>query len=276
MFSISDFIAAKRVGGPYAGNAGTEKTLSSYLHALRRAERLLGKPLSTMTQADAAPLMRAMEPLAASTKNQTLAALRACFRWAIGNGLYDGPEPFGGISHQRGPQRLPTILSDEAVARFFAAIDEPLYRLLFRTMYYGALRIGEARTLHSTQIREHGLLIDGKGGKERFVPLPAPLLAELRAASPPLGYVFRAEGHTTPLSTFPVYQAFDKARRKAGLDHQFVPHNLRATCATKFHAKTHDLAATQVLLGHANPQTTMRYVKIYDDLLQERYASVFN
>jgi site-specific recombinase XerD len=76
---------------------------------------------------------------------------------------------------------LPAALSDRQVRQLLSVIRNPVHRTVFTLMYACGLRISEAATLPVSAIdRAHMVLrIIGKGNKERRVPLPQPVLAEL-------------------------------------------------------------------------------------------------
>ncbi|HSJ76309.1 MAG TPA: tyrosine-type recombinase/integrase, partial [Gemmatimonadales bacterium] len=79
-------------------------------------------------------------------------------------------------------KRLPQALSDAQVRRLLGAVRNPVHKACFTLMYACGLRISEAATLEVTAIdTAHGVLrVIGKGDKERRVPLPEPVLNDLR------------------------------------------------------------------------------------------------
>lgn len=272
MFEISDFIEAKRLGAPFTGGQASKNTLRAYESSLKRAETLIGRPISTFSSDDASVLMLYLSDYATSTRNLTISALKMCFKWAIGNKRYENDCPFAGISVQKADRMLPVVLTEENLRLFFDAVDDPKYVLFFKLMYYGALRISEAQNLTINAIRDDGVRIFGKGAHERFVPLTKEMVAELRNCRH-RHFVFEGRDGS-PLASISIYYAFHKACKKTGL--KFRPHNLRATSATHFHRATQNLAATQRFLGHSNPQTTMLYVQLSDQDMQQHYAKAFS
>jgi integron integrase len=122
--------------------------------------------------------------VAASTQNQALQALLFLFDKVLGQ-----PLPPGAVQAVRARRslRLPTVLTRDEVARFFARIAG-VSRLVALLQYGGGLRLMEALRLRTKDLdleRRQVLVRHGKGGKDRMVPLPAravePLRTHLRA-----------------------------------------------------------------------------------------------
>lgn len=285
MFEVSEYIRAKEVGGRYVGERGSANTLRAYASALRQAEALLGKPLHKMTAKDADTLMEIMqdEDFANDYKSLILSALRGAFTWAIGHGRYHEAHPFDGIKNPPKRRMLPTILTKEQLDRFFAALEpHPKYQLFFKIMYYGGLRIGEVIKLEKTDVLDDGILVRGKGDRQRLVGLPPSLMETLRAhvaaTHPKAKYVFTSatkKRKYVPMTATYIYVMFHQAREQAGLPSELHPHNLRHTSATHFYAATSDIALTQKHLGHANVSTTLLYAQISNDQLAAARKSVF-
>ncbi len=130
---------------------------------------------------------------------------------------------------------------------------------------YCGLRRGEIARLRGEDVTDGGLIVRGKGGRDRLVPLPAAVRAALTGC--PTGWVFpgRFDGHMN-------VDAVGKAMRRA-LGFASSAHALRHRFATRAYAGTHDLLAVQRLLGHASPATTQIYVAVSDDALRAAVAA---
>jgi integrase/recombinase XerD len=134
-------------------------------------------------------------------------------------------------------------------------------------MYACGLRIGEAATLEVTAIDGvNGLVrVIGKGNKERRVPLPQPVLAELRRLwkthrNPRwLCPSRRGRGPTTRVA---LWQTFQAAAREAGITRRVTPHSLRHSYATRLLESGVDTRVVQILLGHVNIATTAGYTHL--------------
>jgi site-specific recombinase XerD len=311
--TIEEYLDAKRNGLPYAGKMGTEKTLATYGEALRRAEALVGKPLSKWVVKDGERMVRESKSVGHSpaTRNQTVTAVRSFFAWAIGNKLYDGPNPMANIMAETLPRKLPTILTREEIDRLLNGIETALrrkreealsrddntkhfgwaqedtaekYGLLFRIMFQAGLRIEEILTLRKDGVLDDGVKVIGKGRKERFVPLSAHLIDRLKryvADHPYTDYVFYGEAGRSfgidmgkPMTPHSAYQAFKAGLEEARLPSDLTPHVLRHSFATMALNKTKRLEVVQDLLGHSSPNTTRIYAQVAKDELKEEYAKL--
>lgn len=127
---------------------------------------------------------------------------------------------------------------------------------MLRLAAEAGLRRAEIARIHSRDLVDDllgwSLVVHGKGGRERVVPLPVPLALELRGYGP--GYVFPGadRGH---LSARWVGKLVSRA-----LPRPWTTHTLRHRFATRAYQLERDLLAVQTLLGHASPVTTQRYV----------------
>ncbi|MFN3483711.1 tyrosine recombinase XerC [Rhabdaerophilum calidifontis] len=165
----------------------------------------------------------------------------------------------------------------EAKAPWILARDAAVFALL-----YGAgLRISEALALRRADAPEPGgvLLITGKGGKQRQVPvLPqiaaaiADYLAQCPWRMPADGPLFvGAKGG--PLSPRIIQLAMEGLRGALGLPESATPHALRHSFATHLLARGGDLRTIQELLGHASLSTTQVYTAVDTDRLMATYKA---
>jgi site-specific recombinase XerD len=131
-------------------------------------------------------------------------------------------------------------------------------------MYACGLRISEAATLEITAIDgRNGLVrVIGKGNKERWVPLPQAVLAELRRLwkthRNPRWLCPNRDGKG-PITRAGLWQTFRAAARQAGVTRRLSPHSLRHGYATRLLEKGVDTRVVQILLGHAHIATTAGY-----------------
>jgi len=144
-------------------------------------------------------------------------------------------------------------------------------------MYACGLRISEAATLTVTQIDgQKGLLrLVGKGHKERLVPLPLPLLLQLREfwkshRNP--RWVFSNYQGTGPVALKNLRRAFHAAARSAGLPAGIVPHTLRHSYATHLLEQGVELRIVQILLGHGSLKSTTIYTHLTEPGRQRLHA----
>jgi integrase/recombinase XerD len=134
-------------------------------------------------------------------------------------------------------------------------------------MYGCGLRIGEAAPLEIGAIDSANLVlrITGKGDKQRLVPLPRPLLNDLRNLwrthrNP--RWLFPKRDGTGPICRVVLGQTFRSAIAAAGIEQRFTPHGLRHSYATRLLENGVDTRVVQILLGHANIATTAIYTHL--------------
>ena len=134
-------------------------------------------------------------------------------------------------------------------------------------MYGCGLRIGEAVTLEIGAIDSANRLlrITGKGNKQRLVPLPQPLLDDLRALWPTHRnprWLFPKRDGSGPICRIVLGQTFRSTLVKAGIKQSATPHSLRHSYATRLLENGVDTRVVQILLGHANIATTAIYTHL--------------
>jgi integrase/recombinase XerD len=198
--------------------------------------------------------------------NQVVAALRFFYGTTLARpGMVD-MLPYG-----RRLKRLPTVLSVEEVNPLLKAACPGRERILLQTAYACGLRISELVHLQVTDIDSARMVVivrQGKGRKDRQVPLSAQLLSELRQwwsrhrTRPwlfPGGYA-GAESATRPLSVGCVQRMCQKVVARAKLRKSASMHTLRHSYATHLLEAGVDVVTVQRLLGHNSLQTTAGYL----------------
>jgi site-specific recombinase XerD len=164
-------------------------------------------------------------------------------------------------------KRLPEALSDEQVRRLLSRVRNPVHRGCLATMYACGLRISEAASIEIAHVDGDNatLSIVGKGDKHRKVPLPLPLLQNLRVLwrqhrNP--RWLFPNKRGSAPLDPSVLTQTFRAAADEAGLSSVFTPHALRHSYATRLLEVGIDLRVFQILLGHENIASTAIYTHL--------------
>jgi len=163
------------------------------------------------------------------------------------------------------PQKLPEILSREDVWRLINAASAPTHRLLLTTTYAAGLRVSELVALKVSNIDPERLTIhveQGKGGKDRYVPLADRLLVELRRywrVLPPAHWLFPNRQGTRSIDISGAQKIYTMTKLQAGIRKQGGIHALRHAYATHLLEAGTDLPTVQRLLGHQHLSTTMRY-----------------
>lgn len=228
--------------------------------------------------------------LAVSTRARRLSAIKQLYRFAV----EEGWRPDHPAIQIRGPgraRRLPRTLDVEEVEKLLdaarghgrAKIDRLRNTCLMELLYATGMRVSELVSLPVAAARgdPRMLLISGKGGRERVVPL-SPMardamtawLSERDAmedkATPPSRFLFPSRGKLGHLTRHRFYVLIKELALAAGIDPvQVTPHTLRHAFATHLLAGGADLMSIQALLGHADVATTEIYTHILDARLQE-------
>ena len=179
-----------------------------------------------------------------------------------------GNDPPLKLSFKKRRRKLPVVLSHEEAWRLVNAPKNLKHRVMLMTAYSGGFRAGEVLHLKVEHINSKRMLImveDGKGGKDRYTLLSERLLAELRIyykKYQPKTSLFPAPKQDKPLSYETLRQAFEKARKKAGVKKGPCLHCLRHSFATHLLEAGYDIRKIQVLLGHRSLTTTMIYLHV--------------
>jgi integrase/recombinase XerD len=221
------------------------------------------------------------------TISKMMSGIRSLHNFLVMEGLRDD-NPADLVERPRPPKKIPEVLSVADVDAFLDAIDETKPyglrdRALFELIYSCGLRVTEAveLTARSVALRERLLLVFGKGGKERLVPLGDAAiywLSEYLDRGRP--FLLRADRvtdrlfvgrHGLGLSRKGIWKRFKEIAVKAGLEAKV--HTLRHSFATHLLQGGADLRTVQELLGHADISTTQVYTHLDKDDLQKYHHS---
>lgn len=167
-------------------------------------------------------------------------------------------------------KKLPVVLSVAEVGRVLACIHRRQYRVCLSTIYACGLRLLEGVRLQVTQIdgeRQVLHICQGKGGKDRYVPLPSACLKLLRQhwlTHRNSTWLFPSsfEEINQPMNESGVQRAFRAAVQESGVHKQATVHTLRHSYATHLLEAGVNLRIIQSYLGHASPATTAIYTHL--------------
>jgi site-specific recombinase XerD len=171
--------------------------------------------------------------------------------------------------------KLPTVLSAEEVTRILDRTSNLKHWTILATLYATGLRCNELRHLKVADIDSQRMLIhvrQGKGRIPRDIALSPKLLERLRVYwrwMKPKDWLFPSKQRPTfPLNDKTVRSTCVNAAQRAGITKRVGPHVFRHSCATHLLEAGADLRTIQVLLGHADIQTTARYLRVSTARLQ--------
>ncbi len=232
--------------------------------------------------------------LARATRARRLSAIKQLFRFAYEEGWRDD-HPAIQIKGPGRKKALPKTLSVDEVDRLLGAAqtsarsktDRVRNTCLMELLYATGMRVSELVSLPVAAVRgdPRMVLVRGKGGKERMVPLTpsardavaawlilrdeAEALAE-KAGAPPSKFLFPSRAKLGHLTRHRFYLLIKELAVTGGVSPDSVtPHTLRHAFATHLLANGADLRAIQMLLGHADISTTEIYTHVLDERLRE-------
>ena len=193
--------------------------------------------------------------------NQTVCALRALYRITLGR-----PNLVTMIPYGKKPKTIPCILAAEEVARLLQAARPGRHRVLLQTAYALGLRVGDLVKLQPRDIDSARHLVhvrQGKGAKDRLVPISDRLLGELRvywlSHRNPM-WLFPGAKPGRPISDGMVQRIFRKTLRASGIQKPASLHTLRHSFATHMLEAGVNIAVLQRMLGHSDLATTAHYL----------------
>lgn len=274
-------------------------TVAAYRRDLARYTGFLADrgvtDLDDVTPVDVTEFVRHLSATQArSSVARQVVSVRTLHRFAAAEGLAPG-NPAVDVSPPKLTQRLPKALTVDEVTRMLDAPDrDDVVGLrdaaLLELLYGTGARVSEVCGLDVDEVsaaladRDAGLLLRGKGGKERMVPLGSyaataveaylvrarPALAAAAARHDP-ALLLNQRGRR--LSRQSAWAVLQQAARAAGLTVEVSPHSLRHSFATHLLDGGADLRAVQELLGHASVATTQIYTLVTIEHLREVHAA---
>jgi site-specific recombinase XerD len=169
------------------------------------------------------------------------------------------------------PRKLPVVLSTAEVRGILRTVEHPVRRMALSTIYALGLRLGEGLSLETGHLDSERLMVwvrDGKGGRDRGIPLPRPLLERLRMywkAERPRSdssLLFVPQGGVGRVHETTLQKTFTAARQQASVDKHATIHTLRHSYATHLLESGISLRTIQQLLGHSSLKTTEIYLHV--------------
>jgi integrase/recombinase XerD len=288
---VEDYLAHLAVERGVAAN-----TLAAYGRDLRRYAGHLGPVrLGEVSEAQVAGFLAALRegdddhpPLSASSAARAVVAVRGLHRFAARDGIV-ADDVARAVRPPTPPRRLPKAIPVDDVEALLEAAGfdgTPLAlrdRALLEVLYGTGARISEAVGLDVDDLDRDAVVLRGKGGKERVVPVGSyaaravddylvrarPALAAAGRGTPRL--FLNARGG--PLSRQSAWTILRVAAERAGLTSELSPHTLRHSYATHLLDGGADVRVVQELLGHASVSTTQVYTLVTVDRLREVYAT---
>ena len=261
----------------------SKNTLDAYGRDIRRFIGHVGRrSLNRLTTSDLSDYVSNLQvnQLAPASIARNVVAIRTFFKFLQLDGtVQDNPAEL--IATQKMWQRMPGVLTHRQVDAFLSAprkTDRFWQRdvAMLEVLYATGCRVSEVCSLRPRDLSldQKRLRCEGKGGKQRIVPIGTraiecieTYLSDLRdvlaakTKGSPCEELFLTQ-HGNQMDRFQLWRLVKKYARRAGIDENLSPHNLRHSFATHLLAGGADLRLVQEMLGHASIQTTQIYTHV--------------
>lgn len=176
---------------------------------------------------------------------------------------------------------LPVVLSIDEVRQLLGLVRDGRARMCLTIIYSCGLRLSEGLGLLVSDIDSARMMVrvrQGKGGRDRYVPLPTRTLELLRAYwrawQPARPWLFPNRTGTDALGPTSLQRTFAAVVRRSGLEKHASIHTLRHSYATHLLEHGVHLRVIQELLGHKSPLTTVIYTHITPAVTSALHATV--
>ena len=218
------------------------------------------------------------EQIRARSQARMLSGIRAFYRYLVLDGYMEA-DPTLLLESPKIGMKLPEVLSVEEIDLLIAAIDlskreGQRNRAIIETMYSCGLRVSEACNLKLSDLYLHEgfIKVEGKGSKQRLVPISERAIAEImdymtdRAEIPIKpgheDYLFVSAHFKKKMSRITLFHIIKELAEQAGIKKTISPHTLRHSFATHLLEGGANLRVIQSMLGHEDIGTTEIYTHI--------------
>lgn len=249
-----------------------------------------GIGLADVTVDDLRQLLGDMHDLGIAERSQAriVSGIRSFFKFLTMEGIIPD-NPTLTLESPKIGLYLPEVLSVEEIDAMIAAIDPQLAeaqrnRAIMETLYGCGLRVSELINLQMGDIYadEHYLVVQGKGDKQRIVPMSNRSIEEIRAylpdremlrISPADRHILFLNRRGRQLTRFMIYHIVRDLAVAAGIRRDISPHTLRHSFATHLLEGGANLRAIQQMLGHESIATTEIYLHVDRSMLRSEILS---
>jgi site-specific recombinase XerD len=245
-----------------------ERTQDSYLRAVRQLAVYFNKPPDQISEEELRQYFLYLKNVKNASRSTITLALCG-IKFFYERTLQRQWATLALVRPQR-EKKLPVVLSVEEVRQILSRVRRWRYRVCLSTIYACGLRLQEGLHLQIGHIdggRQLLHVCHGKGGKDRYVPLPQPVLDMLRqywATHRDPVWIFPSSHQTVhgPMDASGLQRAFRAALLDSGIQKPATVHTLRHSYATHLLEAGLNLRLIQLYLGHASPNTTAIYTHL--------------
>lgn len=252
-----------------------ERTIEAYVRAVAQLAQFYDRSPEVLSEEDIRHYLvhlTTVKKVARGTHTIALCGIKFLYEQTLGREW-----SVFGVARPKKVKKLPVVLSRDEVWKVLSSVRIPAYRVCLITIYSCGLRLMEGAHLlveHVDGARTM-LRISGKGGKERYVPLPVATLDLLREhwrthKNPrwlfPATHRRRVQAgddeSVPPITGGGVQKAFGRAVKQSGVHKRAHVHTLRHSYATHLLEDGVELRLIQEYLGHSSPRTTELYTHL--------------
>jgi integrase/recombinase XerD len=241
-------------------------TIKVYRDCLKLFLHHVNKPIHAITESDVQRFNSdyiVQRNLSASFQNQCINAIKLYF--SLCQQRKFNPHL---VQRPRRSKPLPNVLSKEEVKLLLDSLRNTKHRMMLALIYSCGLRRGELLSLKPADIDSKRMVVlirNGKGRKDRIVPLSPKILEQLRAyfrMYRPRIYLFEGQHAGAAYDERSLQQVLKQAVQRAGINKPVTLHWLRHSYATHLLESGTDLRYIQELLGHSSSKTTEIYTHV--------------
>jgi len=279
--NISPYFSAqlrKRINEDMMMRKLATKTQIAYIRGVNKLCEYLQHSPKTTTQEELREFQLFMvnHGVSGITVNATLTALKFFFQITL-----DKAEVVTRVRPVTVARKLPVVLSVEEAKRFMAMATHPKFKAALAVAYGAGLRVSEVVSLKVSDIDSERMILrveQGKGSRDRYALLSPVLLEHLRGwwrfANQQGqmfvgGWLFPGLNPIDHMTARHLSRVCKQTANAADIDKNVSMHTLRHSFATHLLEAKVDIRLIQVLLGHAQLNTTARYTQVATDLLKE-------
>lgn len=252
----------------------SQRTVEAYSYHVKKFLEYFNKPPQQITEDEIKQYflyLKYKKKLSGSASAQAISGIKFMFQKTLDMDF----KVFGIVKNPRG-KKLPVILTREEVGKVLKSIRILRHKACLTLIYTCGLRLHEATSIAPEDIdskRNFVHIKDGKGRKDRLVPLPEITLKILREhykthrnekfifPAPGRGGIREAK-NTIPLPDSSVQTVLKKVLRQVNIKKNISVHNLRHSYATHLLENAIDIRIIQKYLGHKSIQSTMIYTHL--------------
>ena len=247
-------------------------TVNSYLSSVRQFFNYFDRPSVEVKNSDISEFVSHIveKGYSGSFQNQIVSGIKLFFSRIHNQDIISGL-----IERPRREHKLPNVLSKVEIKNILSAQGNLKHRSMLSLIYACGLRRSELINLKPADIDSNrGLLIirQAKGNRDRIVPLPGKILANLREyylAYRPATWLFEGLSGNRQYSATSLAKVLKTAVTKAGINKPVSLHWLRHSYATHLLEQGTDLRIIQEILGHKSSKTTEIYTHVSTQSLQQ-------